>query len=90
MPSLGEEAGDTRQVAGGCEITSRVLMMALLSIPVFLQNLTIGSDGNSINRMCVGVHACVLSCFSHAGLFVIPWTIARQAPLSMEFSRQEY
>ena len=23
-------------------------------------------------------------------LFVIPWTIACQAPLSMEFSRQEY
>ena len=23
-------------------------------------------------------------------LFVIPWTVARQAPLSMEFSRQEY
>ena len=23
-------------------------------------------------------------------LFVTPWTIARQAPLSMEFSRQEY
>ena len=23
-------------------------------------------------------------------LFVTPWTVARQAPLSMEFSRQEY
>ena len=23
-------------------------------------------------------------------LFVTPWTIARQAPLSMEFSRREY
>ena len=22
--------------------------------------------------------------------FVTPWTVARQAPLSMEFSRQEY
>ena len=27
---------------------------------------------------------------SHVQLFVIPWTIACQAPLSMEFSRQEY
>ena len=27
---------------------------------------------------------------SHVQLFVIPWTVARQAPLSMEFSRQEY
>ena len=27
---------------------------------------------------------------SHVWLFVAPWTIAHQAPLSMEFSRQEY
>ena len=30
---------------------------------------------------------CVLSC---VWLFVMPWTIAHQAPLSMEFSREEY
>ena len=34
--------------------------------------------------------ACVLSHFRHVRLFVTPWTIARQAPLSMGFSRQEY
>ena len=28
--------------------------------------------------------------FCHGGLFATPWTVARQAPLSMEFSRQEY
>ena len=27
---------------------------------------------------------------SHVWLFVTPWTVAHQAPLSMEFSRQEY
>ena len=27
---------------------------------------------------------------SHVRLFVIPWTVAYQAPLSLEFSRQEY
>ena len=27
---------------------------------------------------------------SHVWLFVIPWTVAHHAPLSMEFSRQEY
>ena len=32
----------------------------------------------------------MLSCFSHVQLFVTLWTIAHQAPLSMEFSRQEY
>ena len=30
---------------------------------------------------------CVLS---HIQLFVTPWTIAHQAPLSMEFFKQEY
>ena len=32
----------------------------------------------------------MLSCFSHVQLFVTPWTIACQIPLSMGFSRQEY
>ena len=32
----------------------------------------------------------VLSRFSCVWLFVTPWTVARQAPLSMGFSRQEY
>ena len=31
----------------------------------------------------------MLSLFSHVWLFVTPWTIARHAPLSMGFSRQE-
>ena len=31
-----------------------------------------------------------LSCFSRLQLFVIVWTVARQAPLSMGFSRQAY
>ena len=31
--------------------------------------------------------ACVLSCVQ---LFATPWTLARQAPLSMDFSRREY
>ena len=31
-----------------------------------------------------------LESLSHVQLFAIPWTVAHQAPLSMEFSRQEY
>ena len=34
--------------------------------------------------------ACMLSRFSHVSLFVTLWTVARLAPLSMGFSRQEY
>ena len=36
-------------------------------------------------------HLYMLSCFSRVvQLFAIPWTVAHQDPLSMEFSRQEY
>ena len=33
---------------------------------------------------------CVLSRFSPVPLFLTLWTVAREAPLSMGFSRQEY
>ena len=36
------------------------------------------------------VCACVLSYFCCVWLFEPPWTVDHQAPLSMEFSRQEY
>ena len=39
--------------------------------------------------MCVCVSVCV-QLLSHVWLFVTPWTVACQAPLSMQFSRQEY
>ena len=32
---------------------------------------------------------CSLSCFSHFWLFATPWTVARQTPLSIGFSKQE-
>ena len=38
----------------------------------------------------MGRDACVLSGFSHVLLFVTLWTVAYQAPLSTESSRQEY
>ena len=40
---------------------------------------------------CVYIYVYIL--FSHKGMaksFVTPWTVAYQAPLSMQFSRQEY
>ena len=49
--------------------------------------------------VCVCVCVCVCACargrvctqlLSHVRLFATPWTITCQAPLSMEFSRQEY
>ena len=39
---------------------------------------------------CVCVYVCVCESLSCVRLFATPWTIACQASLSMEFSRQEY
>ena len=35
------------------------------------------------------LRVCTLSCFGRDRLFATLWTVARQAPLSMGFSRQE-
>ena len=40
--------------------------------------------------MQVNVHGCRLSHFSYVQLFLTLWTVAHQAPLPMEFSKQEY
>ena len=42
--------------------------------------------------VCVCAHACTHPhvCVHHVRLLVNPWTVGLQAPLSMEFSRQEY
>ena len=36
------------------------------------------------------VHCACVQFLSHFQIFVTPWTVARQAPLSMGFSRQEH
>ena len=36
------------------------------------------------------MHAWTLNHFSHVQLYATLWTVARQAPLSMGFSKQEY
>ena len=41
-------------------------------------------------RKMVILYACTLRCFSHDLNFETLWTVARQTPLSMGFSRQEY
>ena len=51
---------------------------------------------NLISKVCrlslsfLLIHACILSRYSHVLLFVTLWTVARQTPLSMGFSRPEY
>ena len=59
------------------------------------------ADPTQCEFKCVGPCMCryfsametvllLLNCFSRVQLFATPWTIARQPPLSMAFSRQEY
>ena len=48
------------------------------------------SDINTWRLMQVFCYRCMISHFSCVLLFVTPWTVACQAPLSMAFSRQEY
>ena len=43
----------------------------------------------NIILVLLSLHACMLSRFNHVWLFVTLWTVARQAPLPMGFSRQE-
>ena len=47
------------------------------------------SHSNEILPM-MPFHGDVCVLVSHVQLFVTPWTVAHWAPLSMEFSRQEY
>ena len=47
---------------------------------------------NSKNSLCMCVCVCVCVCqlLNHVWLFATPWTVTLQAPLCIEFSRQEY
>ena len=45
----------------------------------------------SLSNCCFGFYVCVCVCtLSRVWVFVTPWTVACQAPLSMEFRRREY
>ena len=47
-------------------------------------------SGVPLSESVIYLHAYVLNLFSRFQLFATPWTVARRAPLSMRFSRQEY
>ena len=64
-------------------VTHRVYMLFFFKAQLLLGDVSVLGC-----VMCECV--CVLSCFSHVLLFATPWTVARQASLSMAFSRQEY
>ena len=47
-------------------------------------------DLGSIPGQGTKIPLCVAVVLIHVRLFATPWTVARQAPLSVGFSRQEY
>ena len=49
------------------------------------------SKVNILRQLKIKVlYECLLSHFSYIQLFAILWTVAHQAPLSVEFSREVY
>ena len=64
----------------------------LVFSPLFLLHCILWSNPAPLGRDDVQKVAKARSVLnlSHVQLFVTSWTIAQQAPLSMEFSRQEY
>ena len=59
-------------------------VMGSLLLEVFKE----GPDGHSVES---GIDVCAFVCMlSHVQLFATPWTVVCQAPLSMEFFRQEH
>ena len=47
-------------------------------------------ENKILRKLSLTACGCMLSHFSHVQLFVMPGTVAHQAFLSMEFSREEF
>ena len=58
--------------------------------PVWLTRPPTTSTVPGPARVLCSMHVCMQRHFSHVLLFVTPWTVAYQVPLSAGFSRQEY
>ena len=72
---------------GVCKIKSIFILIPRYIFYLF-QCVDICTDNAKIEgKILACVHAQSLSCVQ---LFATPWTVAHQAPLSMQFSRQEY
>ena len=73
----------------GCDFLLQGTFLTLVSNTCFLHWQ---EDSLPLSHLgcLVHVYVYVLSHSSRVQLFVTPWTIARQAPLSTGFSRQEY
>ena len=72
------------------------LLMFGTSVPALKSSQALAGEislaqGSNPRLLCLlNWHACMLSRLSRVGLCATLWTVACQAPLSMEFSKQEY
>ena len=78
------------------EFKERCDVVKTLSIPI-IHNFFVNKCSQHIFKRRKKRIKCMTNSFSlrvqplsHIWLFATPWTVAHQAPLSMEFSRQEY
>ena len=62
----------------------------VLLTPKILAPSRLQACGPTLRYGTLPVPPCMLSRFSHVQLFATLWTVTHQAPLSLEFSRQEY
>ena len=62
----------------------------VLLTPKILAPSRLQACGPTLRYGTLPVPPCMLSRFSHVQLFATLWTVTHQAPLSMEFSKQEY
>ena len=100
-PSSGLRRSDSRVVfpgtRGGWGRPCVVAAQGLISSPSSSHQILTGLEGHLLSRIFpshtpwqLGVATCECSSPSHVQLFLTPWTVTRQAPLSMGFPRQKY
>ena len=80
-PGLSSPCSELMSEKDGKE--NDIWMEDSLVLPKKLNRMTLGPATPHL-----GIYVC--QSLSHVQLFATPWTVALQAPLSIEFSRQEY
>ena len=67
-----------------------VFNFAIFFLKSQLEKVILIQFGRKLCFLHMYVCVCVCVCVCCVRLFVTPWTVAHQAPLSMKFSRKEY
>ena len=71
-------------------VTQQNCLRIFRSIPWAVISVNVQVSPQDGRRGLITGRGCMLSCFSRVLLFVTPWTVAHQFPLSVGFSRRKY